>query len=162
MPSKSPHPELECLLDCHVTSWTLFIKYYESMTRKVNTIHPSWKGFTCNHLPGVNGPGWLVFQLVYKTQRTLQETQTQCLNHAIKKSCIMSGKAPEDFKTSTIPSCYPIPSAQQFAAVFFLSTLSHSHSINICNHIKFCSQLSQVWGEGSGHTWLWTKHNFEQ
>lgn len=120
MPSKSPHPELECLWDCHVTSWTLFIKYYESMTRKVNTIHPSWKGFTCNHLPGVNGPGWLVFQLVYKTQRTLQETQTQCLNHAIKKSCIMSGKALEDFKTSTIPSCYPIPSAQQFAAVFFL------------------------------------------
>lgn len=31
----------------------------------------------------------------------------------------MSGKALEDFKTSTIPSCYPIPSAQQFAAVFF-------------------------------------------
>lgn len=26
----------------------------------------------------------------------------------------MSGKALEDFKTSTIPSCYPIPSAQQF------------------------------------------------
>lgn len=72
MPSKSPHPELECFWDCHVTSWTLFIKYYESMTRKVNnTIHPSWKGFTCSHLPGVNGPGWLVFQLVYKPQNTV-------------------------------------------------------------------------------------------
>lgn len=55
--------------------------------------------------------------------------------------------------------CFILPTS---LLLLLCSSLPSSQGINIYSLIKFCSQLSQGWGEGPGHTWLWTKHNFEQ
>lgn len=59
-----------------------------------------------------------------------------------------------------IPSRLPSPIGQPVAAIF--PPFAILKGINIYSHIKFHSQLSQGWGDGPGHAWLWTKHNFEQ
>lgn len=62
----------------------------------------------------------------------------------------MSGKALEDFKTSTIPSCYPIPSAQQFAAVFFIYPVPFSQHQYLQPHKILFTALTGVGREALG------------